>query len=189
ATIGGEKVRGTTQFGRAATELEIELILAGSPQAKGRVERSHGTFQDRWVKLLRLEGVTTRAAANELVARRLLPAHNRRFARPPASPADAHRPLGPRHNLAAILSLQDPRCVANDYPVRFRNRLYQLRNPALPGLRGGRVIIERRLDGTLAIRFGSRYLDYTDLGALPPNPRRSPAPRPATGDEGRASRE
>lgn len=190
ATVRGEKVQETTQFGRAMLELDIDLILAGSPQAKGRVERSHATFQDRWVKLLRLEGVTTRAQANNLVERKLLPAYNRRFPRPAASPNDAHRPLGPRHNLAAILSLQDTRKVANDYTVRFQNRVYQLRKPAQPGLRGGRVIVERRLDDTLAIRFGSRYLDYLDLGAPPPNPRSlAPAPHPVGGAEDRTPEE
>ncbi len=164
----GEKILGTTQFGRAAAELQIELILAGSPQAKGRVERNHGTNQDRWVKLLRLAGVTTRAEANALVDRKLLPDHNRRFTRPPESPNDAHRPLGPGQNVAAILSIQESRVVGNDYTVRFHNRLYQVHKPALPGLRRGRVVMEQRLDGSLAIRFGARYLAYTDLGAASP---------------------
>jgi len=174
STSNGEKTRGSTQFSRAAEELGIELILAGSPQAKGRVERSHGTHQDRWVKLLRLAGVRTRVGANELVDRKLLLDHNRRFTKQPVSSNNAHRPLGPGHNVAAILSIQGTRIVNNDYTIRFSNRLYQLHKPALPGLRNGRVIIEQRLDGTLAVRFGRRYLDYSDLGALPPNPRSLP---------------
>ena len=163
-----------TQFERAMAELKIELILAGSPQAKGRVERSHGTMQDRWVKLLRLAGVTTREEANQYVDKKLLPDHNRRFSKPAASPNDSHRPLGPRQNPAAILSIQESRVVANDYTLRFDNHAYQLNKPVYPGLRGGRVILEQRLDGTLAIRFGDRYLGYKDLGALPPNPRSLP---------------
>src|SRR5947209_10684443 len=83
-----------TQFGRALRELGIDLICAHSPQAKGRVERGFGTAQDRWVKELRLAGVTTLAGANE-VLERLLPAHNRRFSKPAPQPGDAHRPLGP----------------------------------------------------------------------------------------------
>ena len=186
-TSNGEKTRGTTQFGRAADELGIELIFAGSPQAKGRIERSHGTEQDRWVKLMRLEGVTTRRDANDLVERKLLPQHNRRFAKPPISPNDAHRPLGPRQNVAAILSIQESRVVNNDYTIRFNNQLYQLSKPALPGLRQGRVIIEQRLDGTLAIRFGQRYLSYEELGALPPSPRSfSHGQHPAVCEEDRA---
>jgi transposase InsO family protein len=102
-----------TQFGRALRELGIELIRAPSPQAKGRVERSFGTAQDRWVKELRLARATTTAEAN-VVLERLLPAHNRRFGKASRQEGDAHRPLGPGHDLAAILSIQEERVVAND---------------------------------------------------------------------------
>ncbi|MCP6725793.1 hypothetical protein NL526_27435, partial [Klebsiella pneumoniae] len=91
--------------------------------------------------------VSTAEGANEVLAR-LLPPHNRRFAVKPANAADAHRELGPGHDLAAILSLQEPRVVSNDYTVRFDNRFFQLRKPALPGLRRGQVVVETRLDGT-----------------------------------------
>jgi hypothetical protein len=153
-----------TQFGRALGELDVELIRARSPQAKGRIERSFGTAQDRWVKELRLAGVTTGAGANELL-QRLLPAHNRRFRKPARQPGDAHRPLGPGHDLAAILSIQEERVVANDYTIRFRNRFDQLLKPAWPGQRGGQVVIELRLDGRMAIRFRGRYLKYREVAA------------------------
>jgi hypothetical protein len=164
-----------TQFGRALRELGVELIRAHSPQAKGRIERSFGTAQDRWVKELRLAGVTTREAANELLER-LLPGHNRRFGKPAREAGDAHRPLGPGHDLGAILSLQEGRVVANDYTIRFRNRFYQLLPPVHPGERGGRVVIELRLDGSMAIRFRGKYLKYLEI---PANPRPGgSAPRP-----------
>lgn len=166
----GQKAEGLTQFGRALAELDIQLILAGSPQAKGRVERLFGTLQDRWVKEMRLAKITTLVAANELLDRSLLAEHNRRFAKQPASRNNAHRPLA-AHNLAAILSVQHERTVTNDYCVRFDNAVYQLSKPALPGLRRGKVVIELRLDGALAIRFRGRYLSYRRLGALPPDPR------------------
>jgi len=153
-----------TQFGRALRELDIELICAHSPQAKGRVERSFGTAQDRWVKELRLVGVRTAEGANELLGR-LLPAHNRRFGKAAREAADAHRPLGPAHDLAAILSIQAERVVSNDYTVRFRNRFYQLLPPVHAGQRGGRVVMEQRLDGSLAIRFRDKYLSYRELPA------------------------
>jgi hypothetical protein len=156
---------GVTQFGRALRELDIELILARSPQAKGRVERFFETAQDRWVKELRLAKVTTRAQANALADSRLIPEFNRRFAVAPAQAVDAHRPLGPVHNLAAILSVQCQRVVSNDYTVRWHNRVYQVGKPVYPGLRGGRVVIELRLDGTLAIRFGTKYLKFTEVPA------------------------
>jgi hypothetical protein len=166
---------GVTQFGRALEDLQIGLIRARSPQAKGRVERGFGTAQDRWVKELRLAGAATLEQANEVLAR-LLPAHNRRFSQQAREATDAHRPLGPGHDLEAILSLQSTRVVANDYTVRFANRFYQLLPPAWPGQRGGQVVIEERLDGSLKIRFGDRYLAYKEvtgracLGGSAPKP-------------------
>jgi transposase-like protein len=153
---------GATQFSRALAELDVDLIKARSPQAKGRVERSFGTAQDRWVKELRLAKARSVDQANT-VLELLVPEHNRRFSVPAELPADAHRPLGGGHNLAAILSIQEERVVANDYTVRFQNRLYQLDRPIHPGERGGKVIIELRLDGTMAIRFGRRYLKYHEI--------------------------
>lgn len=151
-----------TQFGRALEELDIELIRAHSPQAKGRVERSFGTAQDRWVKELRLANARTCEEANA-VLEKLLPDHNRRFAKPPRQPNDAHRRLGPGHRLESILSIQSVRVVSNDYVVRWANRFYQLLAPVYPGERGGRVVIEERLDTSMAIRFGKRYLKYEEL--------------------------
>jgi hypothetical protein len=153
-----------TQFGRALGELDIELIRAHSPQAKGRVERSFGTAQDRWVKELRLAGARTREQANAVLDR-LLPDHNRRFAKPARVPSDAHRRLDPAHRLESILSLQVERVVSNDYVVRWSNRLYQLLPPVHPGERGGRVVIEERLDGSVAIRFGRHHLAYREIVA------------------------
>lgn len=152
----------TTQFGRALEELDIELIRARSPQAKGRVERSFGTAQDRWVKELRLAGAKTCEQANAVLDK-LIPAHNKKFAIRAAEPTDAHRRLGPEHDLKAILSIQTERVVSNDYVVRLANRFYQLQPPVYPGERGGRVVVEERMDGSLRIRFGTRYLKYTEL--------------------------
>jgi hypothetical protein len=190
---------GLTQFGRALQELGIALILARSPQAKGRVERFFATAQDRWVKEMRLAGVTTREQANALARVRLIPEFNRRFTVTPASANDAHRPLGREHNVAAILSVQHERVVTNDYTVRFENRIYQIDKPIYPGLRQGRVRIELRLDGTMAIRFGDKYLKYREVpargdalgGAAPQTPRSLPHSRPTPGEEeqGRPSRE
>jgi Helix-turn-helix domain len=165
---------GVTQFGRALAELDVELIRAHSPQAKGRVERLFGTLQDRWVKELRLAKVTAIDQANDLLER-LVPEHNRRFARPPHRAVDQHRPLGPGHRLESILSVQAERVVSNDYVVRFENRYYQLLPPVYPGERGGRVVLERRLDGGLAIRFAGHYLAYRELADEPGGRLGSPA--------------
>jgi len=182
---------GETQFGRALRELAIELIRAHSPQAKGRVERSFGTAQDRWVKEMRLAGVVTVVQANELLERYLLPQYQERFTVTPRDTGDAHRALGPKHNLAAILSVQHERVVSNDYVIRFENRCYQLGKPIYPGERGGKVVIELRLDGTMAIRFGSRYLKWQAIeeqpahlgGSAPQTPRSLAHSRPTPVEE------
>jgi hypothetical protein len=204
-----------TQFSRALSELDIGWIGAGSPQAKGRVERFNGTAQNRLVKELRLAGAATMEEANQVLQKVFLPWFNRRCTVRPASPNDAHRPLGPSMNLAAILCHQEGRHVTNDYTVRFENRLYQILPPPLPGLRGGRVIVERRFNGSLRLRFKEVYLKFKvaarSPGALPPAPRslslsetpaegrkkeahaaqptRSPAVRPAKGRSGRTPAE
>lgn len=185
---------GVTQFGRALQELDIELIRAHSPQAKGRVERSFGTAQDRWVKELRLAKARTLEEANA-VLERVLPDHNRRFAKPALGRGDGHRGLGSAFDLAAILSIQEQRVVSNDYVVRFQNRFYQLLPPIYAGERGGRVIMERRLDGTLAIRLQKHYLKYQEVttggsvgGSAPKPPEFSALAADARGKEnGRAS--
>jgi transposase len=172
---GRARADAETQFGRSLRELDIKLIRAHSPQAKGRVERSFGTAQDRWVKELRLAGASTLEQANA-VLERLLPEHNRRFAKPARDTTDAHRTLGRSFDLNAILSLQEERVVSNDYVIRFCNRFYQLLPPVYPGERGGKVIIELRLDETMAIRFHDHYLSYEEvrtgvgLGGSAPKP-------------------
>jgi transposase InsO family protein len=176
-----------TQFGRALEELEIKLIRAGSPQAKGRVERFNGTAQDRLVKELRLAGASTLAEANKVLEKVFLPWFHRRCTVAPESPNDAHQPLDRSMDLKAILSIQHKRMVTNDYTIRFQNQLYQLLPPPVPGLRGGRVTVEKRLDGSLQLRFKGQYLRYELVGvakapgALPPRPRslahgQTPAP-------------
>jgi len=178
-----------TQFGRALRELDIGLIRAHSPQAKGRIERSFNTAQDRWVKELRLAGACDAAQANA-VLQRLLPGHNRRFAKPARDATDAHRALGSAFDLAAIFSIQTERVVANDYTVRFANRFYQLLKPIYPGQRGGRVVLEQRLDGSLAIRFRTHYLRYQEVtpeavvgGSTPKPPEFSALAADATAEE------
>ncbi|HLJ92548.1 MAG TPA: hypothetical protein VKU02_05070 [Gemmataceae bacterium] len=107
--------------------------------------------QDRWVKELRLTRARTCTQPNTLLEQHSLPQWQQRFTLTPGQARDAHRALGAKHNLAAILSIQARRVVANDYTIRFQNRLYQ----------GGTVVVEWRLDGTMAIRMGSRYVnDY-----------------------------
>ena len=152
-----------TQFGRALRDSSIGSSLARRPQAKGRVERSFQTAQDRVVKEMRLAKVKTIVQANALLDGGLLAKHNRLFSVPPREAGDAHRAVGSGFNIAAILSLQQLRTVANDYTVRFENRSYQLDKPIYPGERGGKVVIEVRLDGSMAVRFGEHYLKTHEI--------------------------
>jgi hypothetical protein len=172
-----EKQSVRTQFSRAIGELGMELILANSPQAKGRVERLWNTGQDRLVKEMRLANAKTLEEANAVLEAKFMGWFNRRCTNKPASENDAHRLIG-KLDLNAILSIQEERVVMNDYTIRFENQVYQLLPPALPGQRGGKVIVEKRSDGTMKVRFKGKYLAFKQvketLGAPPPNGKASP---------------
>lgn len=162
-----------TQIGRALRELGIGWIAAHSAPAKGRVERSFGTAQDRLVKGMRVAGVTTLAQANRYLEQEFLPWWNQHLVVLAAHPTDAHRPLGPEHDLNASLSLVHTRQVANDYTFQFQRQKYQIaRAQVRPGLRGAAVRIELRLDGSLAVRYQDRYLEVS------PCPPSQPAAQP-----------
>jgi hypothetical protein len=151
-----------TQIGRALRELGIVWLAAHSPQAKGRIERSFGTMQDRLVKSLRVAGASTLTEANRYLEQDFLPWWNQHLVVAPANPTDAHRPLSAEHDLAAALSRVETRQVANDYTLRFEGQMYQIaRADVSTGLRGATVRIECRLDGSLWVRFRERYLAVT----------------------------
>ncbi len=174
--LGAERPK--TQIGRALEELGIEWIAAHSPQAKGRVERFFGTAQNRLVKGLRKAGVCTLEEAQRYLERVYLPLWNRRFTIPAANPTDAHRPLGPQHDLAAILSHVESRVVAEDYTFRLQGIRFQIAREAVrPGLRRAHVRVERRLDGKLAVRFRESYLTVNRCEAPVPSQKQQPQPR------------
>ena len=161
-----------TQFTRAMGELGIEVITANSPQAKGRVERGHGTHQDRLIKELRLAGISTMEKANPFLRDVYFPSHNARFAVAPTNPIDVHRPLLRIHRLHEILSLRSPRVLANDFTLRYQHRLFQLLADQPCRVRPGADIeVETRLDGSTHLRFKDRYLNFKPL---PDGPRRLP---------------
>lgn len=144
---------------RALAELNVELILAHSPQAKGRVERNFGTSQDRLVKELRVAGISTFEAANQFLEEVYVPYWNQRFAVQPAEARDAHRRLSKRLDLEALFSDVLTRSVRNDFTIRYRNRYWQIPKKEARGIRPGhKVTIERRLDGSTRFRFENRYL-------------------------------
>jgi transposase len=164
----GEKYeRDTTQLRRALSQLGIEFITARSPQAKGRVERLFETLQDRLVKEMRLKEIDNINDANKFLATEYLPWHNRRFRFEPASRANAHRRLTKGFDLSEILSRHDERTVANDYTIRWNNRIFQIGKPAYTGLRGGRVTVVTGLDGTMQLVFKNKKLTWREINPPP----------------------
>jgi len=155
-----------TQIGRGLRELGITWIAAHSAQAKGRVERNFGTAQDRLVKGMRVAGVTTLEGANEYLLNDYLAWWEREMTVEAANADDAHRRLEKSHSLAASLSYVETRQVRPDYTLRWDGKLYQIeRQAVVTGLRGAQVRVEKRLDGSLAVRHGERYLPVQECAA------------------------
>lgn len=157
-----------TQFTRAMSELDIKVICAHSPQAKGRVERGFRTHQDRLVKELRLAGICDKDQANRFLREVYIREHNRRFARPAAHPNDAHRPLLRDQLLDRILCRRTPRTVHNDFTVRWASGYLQLLEEQSTLIRpGDKVDVEVRLDGAVYVKRDRFYLDYKTISKRP----------------------
>ena len=156
-----EQLRGRrdpTQFGRALEELDIRLIMAHTPQAKGRVERAWGTFQDRLVSELRLAGVTTIEQANQLLWN-FIPRYNERFAVAPAQPGSAYRPLPAGVSLDETLCFKYLRTVANDNTVQFDSAAIQiLSDDHRASYARATVEVQERLDGSIVMTYHGRTL-------------------------------
>jgi transposase len=166
-----------TQIQRAMSELGVGVIWANSPQAKGRVERLFGTLQDRLVKGMRQAGMRTVEEANQYLEEVFLPEWEERWTVRPKRKVNAHRRVSRREmDLDAIFSVREERTVNNDYTIRWNRRVFQitLQNHP-PGLRGGKVEVEKRLDGSLALRFKGTYLEFMESEGRP-SKRRRPAP-------------
>ena len=177
--LAKKEERTDTIISRALGELGVEVILAGSPQAKGRVERAFGTAQDRLIKEMRVAGVSTLGAANRFLAECWVPFWNERFAVEPRDARDAHRPLPPGIDLEALFAETATRKVAHDFTIRFKNRYWQIPEREACGIRpGAEVVVERRLCGDLHFRTGRRYLAVESLGRARP-PARPAKPQPA----------
>jgi molybdenum-dependent DNA-binding transcriptional regulator ModE len=153
-----------TAFGTACAKLGIHLEKAYSPQAKGRVERNHGVYQDRFVKELALRRITTIDAANRLLANGFVDGLNKRFAKAPQSDEDFHRPLDKDINLADVLCFEEWRTVHADWTIRFQNAYYQIleTNRPLPRHKD-KICVRTRLDGTILLLAEGRFLDYEKL--------------------------
>ena len=168
--LRGEEPR--TQFGRMCAKLGIELIAASSPQAKGRVERQHGTHQDRLVKKLRRKKIASYEEANAFLETEYLPEHNRRFARRAAKPEDYHRRTPSAGELDRIFRLESERVISDDWVVRYDNRFFQLEPQSrhyAPAQ--GKVLVCEGREGSLAIQYRGRALPWQEI--QPPANRRA----------------
>ncbi len=155
-TSGG----GQTQFGRALSQLNVDIICANTPQAKGRVERANRTLQDRLVKELRLRGISTPEAGNAFLPS-FLEAHNARFAKPPRNGRDAHRPVRESENLDEIFTWQERRKITKDLVVHYKRRRHHIKVSAQTKEYAGCMCqIFEWADGRLVLRSGGVDLPY-----------------------------
>jgi transposase len=181
----GERMRGepaVTQFGRMCAKLGIEIIAASSPQAKGRVERAHGTHQDRLVKKLRLARIANYDHANAYLDQHYLAEHNRRYAHAAAAAADYHRRRPTARQLDEVFWPEEERVVSEDWVVRYQNRLLQLERPSRPRVPAkSRVLVRENQAGEVAIHYRDHGLVFRELKAasIQLSEGRGTAPSPA----------
>lgn len=164
-----------TQFGRMCAQLGIRIIPASSPQAKGRIERHHGTHQDRLVKKLRRKAISDIAAANRFLETEYWREHNGRFAQAPASSDDFHVAIPRGVRLDAVFRLEETRTVSNDWVVRYGNRHFQLERQSDHPPARSTVQVCAAADGQIDIRYRGRRMRWTEIplprvttGASPP---------------------
>lgn len=157
---------GYTQFGRALYELNIESLCANSSQAKGRVERANLTLQDRLVKELRLQGISTLEAANAY-APSFIADYNRRFAKPPRNDFDAHRPIRADEDLDLIFTWREPRKVSHVLTLQYDKTLYLLADTVQTRKWIGKHIdVYEYPDGHIELRADGAALPYTTYDRL-----------------------
>ena len=155
-----DEKRSFTQYHRMLKELDIELIHAQSPQAKGRVERLFKTMQDRLVKEFELLNISTIEAANDYLQKSYIPEHNVKFAVEPLENADFHRPIN-EIDLQSIFCLKDERTINNDYTVRYNHALLQLAYPQEISIRrGNKVKIHEHFDKTIDVLIGNQRVQF-----------------------------
>ena len=161
-------VQNPTQFGRACKQLGVELILAHSPQAKGRVERRNAVFQDRLVKELRLRNISDMAQSNAFLESAFLEELNGRFAVKARKDQDLHRPVPAGTILEEVLCVQENRVVGNDWCVRWQNRWLQI-DATHAGLKlpGRKVLIKHLADGKLIVEHQANRLSVRELPSRP----------------------
>ena len=153
-----DDIRPMSHFEKSLAELDVEVIHAYSPRAKGRIERLFGTFQDRVVKEMRLARVSTIAEGNVFLEN-YLPEYNRRFAKEAAKKADLHRPMANKRALDTILAIKTERALRNDFTVSHNKKLYQIKNI----IRAKKVTVEERTDGSMRIHHNGLRLQFKEI--------------------------
>jgi len=160
-----------TQFGRMCAKLGIRIIAASSPQAKGRVERNHGTHQDRLIKKLRRKNICSYEAANQFLVETYLAEHNQRYCRLAASDENFHRPRPSRPRLEQVFCLEARRALSNDWVVRYGGRLLQIeRHSYRHAPARSKVIVQEWESGKLEIRYRGQKIGWKEIPALPERP-------------------
>jgi helix-turn-helix protein len=154
-----------TQFGRMCRKLDIRIIAASSPQAKGRVERGHGTHQDRLIKKMGRQKIRTHQAANEFLQQQYLAGHNARFACAPAEPQDYHRKPPRARELEQVFGLETERCISNDWVVRYENRYFQLGRTSDYPPRQAKVTVCEWEEGRIEIRYKGKSRPHREIEA------------------------
>jgi len=154
-----------SEFQRAMDELNIELIFARSPQAKGRIERLFGTLQDRLVKEMRLLGISTMSQANRFLKEVYIPKHNAQFSVLPKDKANMYRPLLPGNDLKKIFTLQSKRMVSHNLAVQYKNSRYQLlpENGYRYTLRNSPIVVYEKEDGSIAFKYKDKNIPFTRI--------------------------
>jgi transposase len=172
-----------SQFGQMCQKLGIELIGANSPQAKGRVERGHGTHQDRLIKKMRLQKIASYEAANEFLAKGYLEQHNAKYAVTAREPADYHLRVPPRMDLEQVFCVEEERIVSPDWVVQYDRRWLQIEEAQKVRVdRGAGVTVREHRDGSVSLWFQGRKLRWHELAERPrkaePTPKRHVVRRP-----------
>ena len=166
-------IKAQSQFERALKTLDVNVIHANSPQAKGRVERSFNTHQDRLVKELRLKAISNLKDANRFLQTYYIPKHNRKFAVTADNKANLHRPVLKHLNLNRIFCIKNKVCLRNDFTIQYKNRFYQVLEP----IRAKQLTIEESLTGTLSIYHKDTKLKYKLIDKRPQKPKALPRSR------------
>jgi len=172
-------IRTLSQFERALKELGVDVIHANSPQAKGRVERSFNTHQDRLIKEMRLAGISTVKDANKFLGCYYMQKHNSKFAVMAKNKANLHRPIPKYLKLDRIFSIRYKAALRNDFTIQHNSKFYQI----LESTRTKEVTLEERLNGKLYIYHKDRQLKYKLIDKKPQKPKTLPKPRYSFGEK------